>query len=59
MLETFIKRLLNALAISSELVNVILLPITTKENDFKSPFRDIRFLISFQVFFKSLACKIC
>ena len=36
------------------LVNLILFPITTEDIEFEVLFRDISFLIPFQVFFKSL-----
>ena len=52
-LEIFIKYLLNALAMSLGLVNVILFSITAEGTKFEVVFRDICFLIPFQVFFKS------
>ena len=53
-LEIFIKNVLNALAMSLGLVNVILLSIAAEGTEFEVPFRDISFLIPFQVFFWSL-----
>ena len=53
-LEIFIKYLLNALAMSSGLVNKILLSITAEVAELEVLLRDISFLIPFQVSFKSL-----
>ena len=49
-LEIFINYLLNALAMSLCLVNVTLFSTTAKGTEFEVIFRDISFLLSFQVF---------
>ena len=46
--------MLNALAMSLGLVNVILFSITSEDTEFKVLFRDISLLIPFQVSFKSI-----
>ena len=53
-LEIFTKHLLKALAMSSGLINVELFSITAEGTKFEVLFRDISFLIPFQVFFRSL-----
>ena len=53
-LEIFLKYLLNALAMYLGLLHVILFSIKAEGTEFEVLFRDISFLIPFQVFFKSL-----
>ena len=55
-LENFPKNLLNALIMSSGLVNEISLSVTVEGTEFEVLFRDNSFLIPFQLFFKSLIC---
>ena len=50
-LGIFIKYLFNALAMSSGLVNVISFSVTAEGTEFEVLFRDIIFLIPFQIFF--------
>ena len=50
-LKIFMKYLLNALASSLGLVNVILFSIIVEGTEFEVLFRDISFLKSFQAFF--------
>ena len=63
---SYLQNMLHALAMSSGLVNEILFSITAEDTKIEVLFRDISFLIPFQVFFKSLiyicvkiTCKIC
>ena len=53
-LEVSVKHLLNALAMSLGLVNVIIFSITSEGTEFEVLFRNNSFLIYFEVFFKSL-----
>ena len=53
-LEIFTKYLLNASALSFELLNVVLLSITAEGTECKYFLKNIRFLILFQVFLRSL-----
>ena len=53
-LEIFLKYLLNALAMYLGLVHVILFSIKAEGTEFEVLYRDISFLIPFQVSFKSL-----
>ena len=53
-LEIFAKYLLNLLAITSGLVNVILFSIKTEDTESEIIFIGFSFLMSFQVFFRSL-----
>ena len=53
-LEKFAKYLLNALAVTSVFVNVILFSITAEGSESQIIFRDFSFLTSFQVIFRSL-----
>ena len=54
MFEIFTKYWLNASAMCSSLVNEILFSVTVEGTEFDVYFRDITFLIPFQVSFKSL-----
>ena len=53
-LEIFAKYLLNLLAITSGLVNGILFSIKTEDTESEIIFIGFSFLMSFQVFFRSL-----
>ena len=53
-LEMFMKCLLNALAMSSGLLNVVLFSITAEDTEFEVLLRYVSFLIRWRVFFKSL-----
>ena len=51
-LEIFAKYLLNLLAITSALVNVVLFSITTEDTESEIIFIGFSFLMPFQVFFQ-------